>query len=176
MVRNLDLKGEHMITKNNYSMYGLDSVQGLSTDTKPTDVPENTLFLELDTNKFYYFANGGWAEVGTEAPTPQVHYSVTISSNAWIVEPDFGYIKFTDPRSAGLVAGNRYSVAMTGETAEIKNAFGEDDGVQITSNSYAILDNGDSTKFTIYVSSAPNFDTTITIDSVGGGDESEEQL
>lgn len=80
-----------MITKNNYSMYGLDSVQGLSTDTKPTDVPENTLFLELDTNKFYYFANGGWAEVGTEAPTPMtVLFTITVNEADWTVMDDGG--------------------------------------------------------------------------------------
>ena len=38
---------------------------GLSTDVKPTeDVLENALFLELDTNTFYYFTNGDWVELG----------------------------------------------------------------------------------------------------------------
>lgn len=39
--------------------------RGLSTDTKPTTARENSLFLELDTGKFYYFSNGVWTEVGS---------------------------------------------------------------------------------------------------------------
>ena len=37
---------------------------GLSTDTKPTNVPVNTLFLELDTGDFYYYDGTEWAKVG----------------------------------------------------------------------------------------------------------------
>ena len=37
---------------------------GLSTDTKPTNVEINTLFLELDTGDFYYFNGTTWAKVG----------------------------------------------------------------------------------------------------------------
>ena len=37
---------------------------GLSSDTKPEDVPVNTLFLELDTGDFYYFDGTAWAKVG----------------------------------------------------------------------------------------------------------------
>ncbi len=49
-------------------------LKGLSTDTKPTqiggqDIEDNSLFLELDTGDFYYFANGSWTKIG-EAPTP----------------------------------------------------------------------------------------------------------
>ena len=29
---------------------------GVSTDIKPTDVPFNTIFFELDTGNFYYFS------------------------------------------------------------------------------------------------------------------------
>lgn len=37
----------------------------LSTDTKPTtNVYPNTLLLELDTGKFYYFNGSAWVEVG----------------------------------------------------------------------------------------------------------------
>lgn len=41
--------------------------KGLSTDTKPTDCAENSLFLELDTGKFYYFTGSTWEEVGGNA-------------------------------------------------------------------------------------------------------------
>lgn len=37
---------------------------GLSTDSKPTNVEVNTLFLELDTGDFYYFDGTTWAKVG----------------------------------------------------------------------------------------------------------------
>lgn len=37
-----------------------------SVDDKPTDAPVNSLLLELDTKKFYYFAGtDGWVEFGT---------------------------------------------------------------------------------------------------------------
>lgn len=40
---------------------------GLSTDEKPTDTGENSLFWELDTGKLYYYANDAWNEYGGEA-------------------------------------------------------------------------------------------------------------
>ena len=48
-------------------------LKGLSTDTKPTEmngfpVGVNSLFLELDTGKFYYFDGEDWTEVG-QAPS-----------------------------------------------------------------------------------------------------------
>lgn len=39
---------------------------GLSTDSKPTNVDKNTLFLELDTGDFYYFDGTEWLKVGAE--------------------------------------------------------------------------------------------------------------
>lgn len=52
-------------SSNTYNEY-----MGLSDDNKPETAPENSLFLELDTNTFYYFANGQWVEIGT-APRSQ---------------------------------------------------------------------------------------------------------
>lgn len=40
--------------------------RGLSTDTKPTDVPVNAKFVELDTGVEYYFSEGTW----NIAPSP----------------------------------------------------------------------------------------------------------
>lgn len=37
---------------------------GLSTDSKPTDVEVNTIFLELDTGDFYYFDGDNWNKIG----------------------------------------------------------------------------------------------------------------
>lgn len=37
---------------------------GLSTDNKPTAVPENSMFTELDTGLEYYFSDGVWELVG----------------------------------------------------------------------------------------------------------------
>lgn len=41
-----------------------NDLKGLSTDTKPSNAFPNTLFLELDTNKFYYFNGSAWVELG----------------------------------------------------------------------------------------------------------------
>lgn len=38
--------------------------KGLSTDEKPADCAENSLFLELDTGKIYYFDGEAWNELG----------------------------------------------------------------------------------------------------------------
>ena len=39
---------------------------GLSTDSKPTEgIGVNSLFLELNTNKVYYFDGTTWKEIGT---------------------------------------------------------------------------------------------------------------
>lgn len=41
------------------------NLKGLSTDEKPTNVPINTIFLELDTQVFYYFdTDEEWHIVG----------------------------------------------------------------------------------------------------------------
>jgi hypothetical protein len=37
---------------------------GLSTDSKPTDVEVNTIFLELNTGNFYYFDGTNWLPIG----------------------------------------------------------------------------------------------------------------
>ena len=41
-------------------------IYGLSTDTKPTDVPNGSLFVEMDTSKLYLFdeGSGTWQEWG----------------------------------------------------------------------------------------------------------------
>lgn len=41
-------------------------MMGLSTDSKPTgeNIGINSLFMELDTGKVYYFTGEDWAEVG----------------------------------------------------------------------------------------------------------------
>ena len=40
------------------------NLEGLHSDTKPINVPTNTLFLELDTGDFYYFDGRKWHKVG----------------------------------------------------------------------------------------------------------------
>ena len=37
------------------TIYTLQQIDGISTDTKPTDVPNGSRFLELDTGKVYMF-------------------------------------------------------------------------------------------------------------------------
>lgn len=44
-----------------------NDLKGKSTDTKPTGVATNTIFLELDTGKFFYLdEDGEWKPVGGE--------------------------------------------------------------------------------------------------------------
>ena len=49
-----------MISKNGQTF----DLKGLSTDVKPINVDTNTLFLELDTKKFFYFDGRDWQPVG----------------------------------------------------------------------------------------------------------------
>ena len=51
-----------MITCN--TIYTLQQYEGISTDTKPTDVPNGSRFLELDTDKVYMFDadSSSWLE------------------------------------------------------------------------------------------------------------------
>lgn len=57
-----------MITRNthkNHVLYGYD-IRGLSTDTKPTEnIPNGSVFIEIDTAKGYLFdgENKRWYEV-----------------------------------------------------------------------------------------------------------------
>lgn len=51
-----------MVTQNNNRIDC--QYEGLSTDSKPTDVPVNSMFLELDTGDFYYFDGTSWSKVG----------------------------------------------------------------------------------------------------------------
>ncbi len=45
-----------------------NSFRGLSTDAKPTKVPENSTFLELDTGVGYYFSGGEWKVFAADKP------------------------------------------------------------------------------------------------------------
>lgn len=68
--------------------------EGTSADTKPADVPVNTIFRELDTNCYYYYTGEAWVEIpggggggggGTDSYNdlenkPQIN-SVTLSGN-----------------------------------------------------------------------------------------------
>lgn len=52
-----------MITNNGSNA----DLRGKSTDEKPTNVPVNTIFFELDTGNFYYFDGEVWQKVGASA-------------------------------------------------------------------------------------------------------------
>ena len=39
-------------------------ILGVSTDTKPTDVDINDMFIELDTGNAYYFNGSTWEVIG----------------------------------------------------------------------------------------------------------------
>ena len=55
-----------MVTYNDNRQDGEHEYKGLSTDVKPEEAGVNSLFLELDTGKFYYFNGEDWNEVGGE--------------------------------------------------------------------------------------------------------------
>ena len=50
--------------RNNMTIKYLDSrrISGLSTDTKPTNVETNTIFIETDTDVRRWFDGTGWGE------------------------------------------------------------------------------------------------------------------
>ena len=52
------------VTRNDCRQGGEAEYKGLSTDTKPTGCAVNSIFWELDTNKFYYFDGTSWHEIG----------------------------------------------------------------------------------------------------------------
>ena len=51
-----------------FSEGGETSYRGLSTDSKPNNVPENSVFVELDTGVGYYYSNGEWQVFGANKP------------------------------------------------------------------------------------------------------------
>ena len=51
-MRNLELAIKYLDAKR---------LQGLSSDTKPTDVPDNCIFEETDTQSYYWFDGTTWA-------------------------------------------------------------------------------------------------------------------
>lgn len=38
--------------------------RGVSTDTKPSNAPLYSIYLELDTGNFYYFTGEEWSKIG----------------------------------------------------------------------------------------------------------------
>ena len=48
-----------MVTLKGYTA----NLEGLSTDSKPTDAEINTIFHELNTDKYYYFDGTNWTEI-----------------------------------------------------------------------------------------------------------------
>ena len=48
-----------MVTLKGYTA----NMLGVSTDQKPTDAEVNTIFRELNTNKYYYFDGSAWNEI-----------------------------------------------------------------------------------------------------------------
>lgn len=66
--------------------YAGDKITGLSSDTKPTNVPEGATFHELDTGKVYYRYSSAWTEIdNTKANNAynQANTSLTVASAAF---------------------------------------------------------------------------------------------
>lgn len=68
---------------------------GLSSDAKPTDIPEGMVFWELDSQKVYIFAQGEWKETKSgsgvwSASSPETLTNKTIILNQNVVETTSG--------------------------------------------------------------------------------------
>ena len=69
---------------------------GLSTDEKPTDVPVNSIFTELDTGTSFYFSGGEWNEMPAvsgggggdsgESGVEKFIVTLTYANDAWTTE------------------------------------------------------------------------------------------
>lgn len=63
--------------------------RGKSTDTKPTDADINALFLEVDTQDFYYFdTDEDWHKVGGETDSRSVTKSAVTVENLDEIKED----------------------------------------------------------------------------------------
>lgn len=102
-----------MITRNRYNLQGDTNYQGLSTDEKPTEgVPVNSMFLEFDTKKFYYFNGFEWYENGT---SPLLANILTIRGNTLVEEGELLNFVAT---SMETTADNGYVSSLNLHTAE----------------------------------------------------------
>ena len=54
--------------------FGNNSYQGLSTDTKPTNIPDNSTFYEIDTFNSFLRISGSWVEVSSRMPCDYLVY------------------------------------------------------------------------------------------------------
>lgn len=99
---------------------------GLSSDSKPTtwgeqDIEDNSLFLELDTGKFYYLTEGEWAEIGT-SPTPSgtLLLDKTIDDLSELVEGIYAETSTTEvglPDDITVIwDGTKYNCTIDGDT------------------------------------------------------------
>lgn len=55
-----------MVTCNDNRPLNYHEYLGVSGDDKPTDCAVNSTFLELNTNKKYYFDGEEWQEIGAD--------------------------------------------------------------------------------------------------------------
>ena len=65
---------------------GYPQYMGLSTEEKPEDVPKNSIYLELDTGKFYYYDNGEWKEMDCSCNGGGGSESEYIYLNEWMAD------------------------------------------------------------------------------------------
>ena len=68
--------------------YAGDKLVGLSSDTKPTNIPDGATFYESDTLTSFLLEGGGWAAMSASYVSPLVQ-DVSISGNVGIGTTDF---------------------------------------------------------------------------------------
>ena len=95
----------------------LDSkrIRGLSSDTKPTNVVENTIFEETDTRFSFIFQSGSWVDIGWAYWGTGADGAVTISSNTDLgTNPTKNYTDLTIDASYSLTGTGCLYIYCTG--------------------------------------------------------------
>lgn len=78
------------------------TILGLSTDTKPTNPPDNYLFLEMDTGKFFFSASGAWTEklnAGYHAAGTPLLSLIPASGDSYEISVNAGVLSLADTTS-----------------------------------------------------------------------------
>lgn len=66
---------------------------GVSTEPKPSDVAENSIYLELDTGKFYYYHDNEWHEMDCSCGSGGGSFALIYPNCDGVVDEDFDEYK-----------------------------------------------------------------------------------
>ena len=130
------------------------NLEGLSTDQKPTDVPVNTEFRELDTNCRFYFTGTAWEEIPSSGGG-----GGTGTSNYNELE--------NKPQIAGVTLSGNKTLANLGIQGELSfdNAPTEDSTNPVTSG--GVYEALEAKQDTLTIDDTPTEDSTNPVTSGG---------